>query len=70
MTDFEPKMWAEDFAYYSQHMPGCFWMLGGRPAELESMPGLHNPKFSPQEDAMVTGATLLAEVAIRALATE
>ncbi len=69
VTDFEPKMWAEDFAYYSQHMPGCFWMLGGRPRELDTMPGLHNPRFAPQEDAMITGATLLAEVAVRALAT-
>ena len=69
VNDFEPKMWAEDFAYYSQHMPGCFWMLGGRPSDLTSMPGLHNPKFAPQEDAMITGATMLAEVAVRALAT-
>jgi len=56
-------MWAEDFSYYTQHMPACFWMLGGRPAGMDSMPGLHNAKFAPEEEAMITGATLLVESA-------
>lgn len=64
VTDFEPKMWAEDFAYYSQIMPACFWMLGGRPNDLDSMPGLHNAKFAPDEQAMITGTSLLVESAI------
>jgi len=67
VTEFEPKMWAEDFAYYSQQMPACFWMLGGRPSSQTSMPGLHHPRFAPDERAMISGAALLAEVAIRAL---
>lgn len=67
VTDFEPKMWAEDFAYYSQVMPACFWMLGGRPPAQSTMPGLHNAAFAPDESAMITGAALLAEVALRAL---
>ncbi|NQW29236.1 MAG: amidohydrolase [Ignavibacteria bacterium] len=68
VTDFEPKMWAEDFSFYGEQIPACFWMLGGRPAELEFMPGLHNSKFAPDERAMVTGAALLAQVAVNALA--
>jgi len=62
VTDFEPKMWAEDFSFYSHHMPACFWMLGGRPTAMQSMPGLHNPRFAPDEDAMINGAALLAQV--------
>ncbi len=65
ILDFEPKMWAEDFAYYSQQMPACFWMLGGRPVEFEKMPGLHNPRFAPEEQSMKVGATLLAETALQ-----
>lgn len=65
--DFEPKMWAEDFSYYSQAMPACFWMLGGRPVDVDAMPGLHNPQFAPQEEAMKVGAALLAESAIQYL---
>lgn len=67
VVDFEPKMWAEDFAYYSQVMPGCFWMLGGRPPQDAHMPGLHNAKFAPDEHAMITGAALLVETAVRYL---
>ena len=67
VSDFEPKMWAEDFAYYSQMMPACFWMLGGRPADQDTMPGLHHPKFAPDEQAMINGAALLATVAHTAL---
>ncbi|MCX6140269.1 MAG: M20/M25/M40 family metallo-hydrolase [Candidatus Kapabacteria bacterium] len=63
ISDFEPKMWAEDFSFYTQHMPACFWMLGGRPAGQNTMPGLHNPKFAPEEEAMITGAALLVETA-------
>lgn len=67
VADFEPKMWAEDFSYYGQQLPACFWMLGGRPTSMESMPGLHNPRFAPEERAMIVGAALLAEVAIAGL---
>lgn len=67
ISDFEPKMWAEDFSFYTEHMPACFWMLGGRPASLATMPGLHNAKFAPEEEAMVAGATLLVESALQYL---
>jgi amidohydrolase len=65
VLDFEPKMWAEDFAYYAQQMPACFWMLGGRPDQLDTMPGLHNPRFAPEERAMKIGAVLMAETALQ-----
>lgn len=65
--DFEPKMWAEDFAYYSQVMPACFWILGGRPHASNAMPGLHNAKFAPEEDSMITGTTLMVETAVQYL---
>ncbi len=64
VQDFEPKMWAEDFAYYAQQVPACFWMLGVRPPHVDSMPGLHHPQFTPDEGAMVVGAKMLASVAI------
>lgn len=66
-TDFEPKMWAEDFAFYSQQIRSCFWMLGGRPPADKSMPGLHNPRFAPDEEAMIVGAAMLASVAMKEL---
>ncbi|MBU3741208.1 MAG: amidohydrolase [Candidatus Kapabacteria bacterium] len=68
-TDFEPKMWAEDFAFYTQVAPSCFWTLGVRPDGLDRMPGLHNPRFAPSEEAMMTGAALMVCVATMALET-
>lgn len=64
VEDFEPKMWGEDFAYYTQEIPGTFWMLGVRPPHLETTPGLHNSKFILDENALPIGAALLANVAL------
>eukprot|EP00160_Parvularia_atlantis_P001484 Unigene11184_Nuclearia_a/m.34211 Unigene11184_Nuclearia_a/g.34211 ORF Unigene11184_Nuclearia_a/g.34211 Unigene11184_Nuclearia_a/m.34211 type:complete len:409 (+) Unigene11184_Nuclearia_a:53-1279(+) len=39
-----PKMGAEDFAYYLQHRPGCFYFLGGgEPGRLNAI--CHSTKF-------------------------
>lgn len=62
VEDFEPKMWAEDFSYYTSIVPCCFWMLGARPSGMAAMPGLHNAAFAPDESAMLTGAALMVEV--------
>lgn len=64
VTDFEPKMWGEDFAFYGQHIPSAFWMLGVRPDGQTSMPGLHNARFTPDEQALPIGAAMMAKAAI------
>ncbi len=68
VEDFEPKMWGEDFAYYTQEIPGTFWMLGIRPPHLDFTPGLHNSKFILDENALPVGAALLANAALSWLA--
>lgn len=60
---FEPKMWGEDFAYYTHEIPGTFWMLGIRPQGMESIPGLHNSKFILDENALPVGSGLLVNAA-------
>ncbi len=70
VREFEPKMWAEDFSYYAEIIPSCFWMLGGRPSNSTVSAGLHHPRFSPDESAMIKGAQMLAAVAMRYLATD
>lgn len=69
VLDFEPKMWAEDFAYYYQRaeIPGCFWFIGAKRKDNNSGYGLHHPKFLPAEETMIYGTTLLSAVAIEAL---
>ena len=61
--DFEPKMWAEDFAYFLQEIPGTFWFLGVKPKERMDMETLHNPKLNPDESAMEYGTSMLAATA-------
>ncbi len=61
---FEPVMWAEDFAYYSEKIPGCFWFLGTKTEGDEAPAPLHNCRFNPDENAMAVGAALMAAAAI------
>ncbi len=62
--DFIPKMWAEDFSYYSQEIPATFWFLGVKPEGMTEMYPLHNSKFAPDESAMIKGTAQLAAIAI------
>ncbi len=61
---FEPKMWAEDFAFFAQQVPSCYWMLGVRPPSQSQMFGLHHPEFSPSEDALPIGTAMLVASAM------
>jgi amidohydrolase len=63
VQSWEPKMWAEDFAYYAQRIPATFWFLGVMPEDLKVMPGLHNPKFLPEDEALKLGTAMLVAVA-------
>ena len=63
IEDFEPKMWGEDFAYYTHEIPGTFWMLGIRPQGMNAIPGLHNSKFILDENALPVGAAMLVNAA-------
>lgn len=61
VQQFEPKMWAEDFAFYAEKIPACFWMLGVKDHSVTTMPGLHNPRFLPQEEAMKLGISMFIQ---------
>ncbi len=67
VKEFEPAMWAEDFAYYQEKIPGTFWFLGVKPDGAAEMPGLHNSKFNPDEKALIAGSALLAHIAFEFL---
>ncbi|MFN3875283.1 MAG: M20 family metallopeptidase [Flavobacteriales bacterium] len=61
VVDMDVRMGAEDFAYYTQVMPGCFFRLGtGNPAKPGTQAGAHTPAFDIDEDALVIGASMLA----------
>jgi amidohydrolase len=59
-----PTMGGEDFAYYGQHIPACFFFLGLRPPEAERFPALHQADFDFNDDAMPTGIEMLCRLAV------
>lgn len=61
------RMGAEDFAYYSQKIPACFYRLGAGNIEKNIISGLHTPTFDIDENALETGMGLMAWIAINEL---
>ncbi|MBD8496848.1 M20 metallopeptidase family protein [Paenibacillus arenosi] len=62
----EKMMPAEDFAYYGQHIPASF-MLVGAGNEQEAKYPHHHPMFDFDEQAMILAAELLGVTALEAL---
>jgi len=62
-----PSMGVEDFAFYGQRVPGAMYRLGIRPADRDSYPALHNPKFDFNDEALPIGIRMLCELAQRYL---
>jgi amidohydrolase len=62
----EPEMGAEDFAILARQAPGAMFGLGVRKGEMRLA---HNPHFDIDEEALPLGAGILAESAVRYLAS-
>ena len=56
----EIRMGAEDFGYYSQQIPGCFFRLGTGNKIKGITSGVHTPLFNIDEDAIETGIGIMA----------
>lgn len=63
----EPRMTAEDFAYFSHQRPSCFYRLGIRNESRGITSNLHTSSFDIDENALETGAGLMAWIAVNAL---
>lgn len=60
-------MAAEDFSYYSQELPACFYRLGTRNDAKNITSHVHTPTFDIDEDALPIGMGLMAWLAISEL---
>lgn len=65
VVDLPIRMTAEDFAYYSQLIPSCFYRLGTANSERGITNGLHTSKFNIDEEALKIGMGLMAYLAIK-----
>lgn len=60
VEETEMRMGAEDFGYYCQKIPGCFFRLGTANQALGITSGVHTPKFNIDEAAIETGIGIMA----------
>jgi hippurate hydrolase len=60
ILETELRMGAEDFGYYSQLIPGCFYRLGTGNPEKGPASGVHTPTFNIDEAAIAHGAGMMA----------
>jgi amidohydrolase len=62
------RMAGEDFSFYTQHMPGCFFRIGTNRNNEEFTASVHNAHFNIDEEALKTGVGTMAWIALNALA--
>lgn len=67
VVDLDIWMAAEDFSYYSQELPACFYRLGTRNDAKNITSHVHTPTFDIDEDALPIGMGLMAWLAISEL---
>ncbi len=67
VIDLDQWLAAEDFAYFSQAAPACFYRLGTRAADGRFAASVHTPTFDVDEGALAVGPGLLAWLALREL---
>lgn len=60
VSETELRMGAEDFGYYTQIVPGCFFRLGVRNEAEGIIHQVHTPKFDIDENAIEIGAGMMA----------
>ncbi|MBX2888687.1 MAG: amidohydrolase [Ferruginibacter sp.] len=62
VEETELRMGAEDFAFYSHQIPGCFFRLGAGNEIINS--NVHTPTFNIDEHAIENGIAMMAWLAI------
>jgi amidohydrolase len=67
VVDLDLRMTAEDFAYFSQRIPSCFYRLGIRNESRGIIHNLHTDLFDVDESSLETGAGLMAWMAVRGM---
>lgn len=60
VLETEMRMGAEDFGYYTQVIPGCFFRLGVRNEAKGIVHNVHTPKFDVDEQAIEYGIGTMA----------
>lgn len=62
VQEVPPMAPSEDFAYYAEKFPACFFYIGCTPKGVEKPYFNHNPKFDIDEDALLVAAKAVGQV--------
>jgi amidohydrolase len=57
-----PSMGGEDFAYYLEQVPGCFFLVGVEPPDRDSYPPLHSDHYDFTDSALAVGMRMFVEL--------
>lgn len=60
VDDLPIRLTSEDFSYYSQEVPVCFFRLGVRNEEKGIIHGVHHPLFNIDDNALIIGMQAMA----------
>jgi len=69
VEDMEIRMTAEDFAWFTQSIPGMMYRLGIKEPGSDQVYQLHTSEFRVDESALKTGILLLSYLAVELLKT-
>ncbi len=62
-----PMMGAEDFSYFLEQKPGCFYFVGSANEERGLNWGHHHPRFDIDEESMSNGMEVMVRTVLRYL---
>ncbi len=60
-----PSMGGEDFAYYLEKVPGCFFLVGVEPMDRAEYPSLHTDTYDFTDAAVEVGIGMFIALAER-----
>lgn len=67
VMELPPVMGGEDFAFYTEQVPGCFVAVGVRNEDQGAIYSVHHPKFKVDEDALPLGTAMHVAFALKSL---
>jgi amidohydrolase len=56
------SMGGEDFAYYLEKVPGCFFLVGVEPMNCDGCPPLHSDRYDFTDAALAVGMRMFVEL--------
>lgn len=64
LSEVPPSMGGEDFAYYAEKVPACFWLLGVKDPESKDWPFLHTSSYDFNDAALEIAMRIQTEIAL------